>query len=512
MMSSSPLGDRISALLNDVPLPDGLLGRLRMIPLATDADFDRALADVALPADLADRLSAIPSAPGRWSPTLSSAMSATVKRVAAAVAMFAVGLGYIFSVTALVYSRFDQPLLAAEPLRAAWSQLSGATAGEETWVTLEATALESPPATDAECRIPAIDRPESGRVELARSIGFVDEPLALAEFSDPIAMSRMTASIEVVAERLGEWPIERSCVQVVGGVNADVGSGPPGRALPWFDAAKNGTIAVELSADDASYRCCRREIGSGRLPLDACIRVEEFLAAFEYDLVDQGVAEPAAGTPAITIAAGPSPYDPLADALLPETDRHRWLVAVGIGSSELADSPRVTLDLAPQRVKAYRIVGYGLAPASEDDGREARVRRAGGAQSFLRTSTVLLFEIELNEVNASLAPLGEIQLAWRDSQGRPHEAAAPLSWRSFAERFETAPVGWRQAAIVALVAESLAGSPFAEHVSLADLVLRARQIEPLVDDRAGWREFIELIGKAQSLRVISQSIRGLPGA
>jgi hypothetical protein len=87
-----------------------------------------------------------------------------------------------------------------------------------------------------------------------------------------------------------------------------------------------------------------------------------------------------------------------------------------------------------------------------------------------------------------------------------------LSWRSFAERFEAAPIGWRQAAIVALAAESLATSPFAQHVSLAEVVPLARQIEPLVDDRAGWREFIEMIGKAQSLRVLSQSIRGLPGA
>src|SRR5581483_1810825 len=120
-MTPSSFDARLAARLNDIPLPDGLLGRLRMIPLADDADFDRALADIALPPDLIDRLSAVGSAPHHlWQ---------TVNRVAAAAAMFAVGLGYIFSVTALVYSRFDQPLLAGEPLRSAWSQSPVAAEG-----------------------------------------------------------------------------------------------------------------------------------------------------------------------------------------------------------------------------------------------------------------------------------------------------------------------------------------------------------------------------------------------
>jgi hypothetical protein len=137
---SSPSDAWLLAQLNDVSLPDGLLARLRTIPLASDADFDATLADVAVPSDLTDRLSAVASAPA-WAPA--RAWLPVVKRAAAAVAMFAVGLGYLFAVTAFVYSRFEQPLLAGESLRSVFFLSSGEAGRDEAWITVAPTPGEA---------------------------------------------------------------------------------------------------------------------------------------------------------------------------------------------------------------------------------------------------------------------------------------------------------------------------------------------------------------------------------
>ena len=52
--------DGLDAALRELPLPAGLLDRLRGIPLADDEDLDDTLRDVPVPAGLAKRLQSIP--------------------------------------------------------------------------------------------------------------------------------------------------------------------------------------------------------------------------------------------------------------------------------------------------------------------------------------------------------------------------------------------------------------------------------------------------------------------
>jgi hypothetical protein len=96
--------------------------------------------------------------------------------------------------------------------------------------------------------------------------------------------------------------------------------------------------------------------------------------------------------------------------------------------------------------------------------------------------------------------LGGVRLVWYDAKGEECATETALCTDLFSSDFETAPLAWRQSALVAVAAECLAGSPFVEYVSLADVALFARKIEPLVSDRAGWRDFIETIVRAHSLR------------
>ncbi|HWB11320.1 MAG TPA: von Willebrand factor type A domain-containing protein [Pirellulales bacterium] len=513
LLPSSPFDAQLSEHLNDVPLPDGFLGRLRLIPLTGDADFDRALADIAAPADLKDRLSAIASPSYRAMPSL-------VKQAAAAVVMFGLGLGYVFSVTALVQSRFEEPLLAAEPIRSAGPLLSGVAMGDETWVTLAREHWETPSGTYAEGRT------------LDGAISLEGNSIVLAELTDPAAppagAEPMAVLPQVAVERLGMWSTERASVQVVGEASFEMKLYERAGALPWFSAASHGTITVELAADDASYRYCRREVGSGRLPFEGCVRVEEFLTAFNCSLVDrrpgnQDLVDQQTVAPRLRTAAAPSPFGgPLADTLMASVECRRWLVAVGIKTPEATDpdevtgsigAPLVTLRFVPERVQAYRIIGYGLAQASGGERPQVSASQAAGepierSPASGRESTILV-EITLSDGGPPPARLGDVRLDWRDARGGAHAAEVSLDPGSFAEHFEVAPPGWRQAAVVALAAESLAASPFAEHVSLAEVAALARKIEPLVDDQAGWREFIDMIGKAHRLKVMSRSIGAL---
>lgn len=57
-MSTEHPDSRLDARLRDVPLPDGLLDRLRAVPLPDDAQIDRRLCDVAVPPGLVDRVCA----------------------------------------------------------------------------------------------------------------------------------------------------------------------------------------------------------------------------------------------------------------------------------------------------------------------------------------------------------------------------------------------------------------------------------------------------------------------
>ncbi|HEV3339817.1 MAG TPA: von Willebrand factor type A domain-containing protein [Pirellulales bacterium] len=513
---SSPSDAWLLAQLNDVSLPDGLLARLRTIPLASDAGFDAALADVAVPSDLTDRLSAVASAPA-WAPA--RAWLPVVKRAAAAVAMFAVGLGYLFAVTAFVYSRFEQPLLAGESLRSVFFLSSGEAGRDEAWITVAPTPGEAILHMDVDRRM-AGSEPEPDEIELAEGTTVVGERIALADFAglvagpagDPFSVWQAAILPDAAIGEFGAWSTERVAVRVVDSRGFNVDSWRRTPAPPWFDAARQRTTKVELVGDDASYRYCRRAIGAGRLPLAECVRVEEFLAAFDYDLADRQ-----ADTPTVSLAAAPSPYGgPLADT--PLRDCSRWLVVVGVSRPVDGDERRqpdsigaaqLTLRVMPERVKAYRIIGYGASEGAGEKSPQGITQEIGGdaieqSVSVGRDSAMVLFEIELVDRPTSPAPLGDVQLAWRDAQGGVHATEAVLTVHSFSGEFGAAPLAWRQAALVGLAAESLAGSPFAEHVSLADVAALARKIDPLIGDRAGWRDFIEMIGKAQSLRATTK--------
>ena len=495
---TSPLDAEIAARLNDVALPVALLDRLRALPLGSDAELDAVLADVALPAHLDRRLSEVTvSTLPDW--------AELAKQSVAAVLLFAMGLSYAFSVVVFVAARFDQPALAGEPLRSAAAQYQGEPTLEQAWVTLDSALVEQAfDAADEPATLMAdasIIRQASATAE--RSM--IDDPLALAAIPDGL----FGASPGFSLAELNSWPTERRSVTIADGTQLDDAFWRHTALLPWLNVRDDLSLEVPLVTDDASYRLIRREIATGRLPAAGTIRTEEFLAGVNYGFGDRRVTRPA-----IVVAAAPSPFGgPLLDTLSPPDQCSRWLIMVGVvsprrpaadGTPSLeTDDAQLAILFSPEKVKAVRLIGYQPPPNREQVNEHAGVEenQIGTVAFGAGDVAVVLFEIELVSGEEGLAELGRVRLVWRDARGSSLDSLETVVRRdSFSSEFDAAPVAWRQAALVALAAERLVGSPFAEQTSLTEIAVLARRLEPLVADRAGWRDFIEMVARTQSLK------------
>ncbi|HVA46075.1 MAG TPA: von Willebrand factor type A domain-containing protein [Pirellulales bacterium] len=482
----------LAARLNAVDLPTGLLARLRSIPLADDADLDAALADVPLPAALTQRLSMVPSVRERW--------PALARQAAAAAMLCALSLGYALSVMAFVAWRFEERALAGDALRStAWRWTE---AGLDTFDS-QVVHPDSGPAAMVESLAATTRLEEGGRAGIRCTI---NEPLALAAWTD-VAFNP-SAPVAFSVDELSRCAVERASVRL----NREAGFDRFWRQtglLPWLAVARQPAIEAPLATDDASYRLVRRELAEGRLPSAAVVRVEEFLAAIDY-----GLATGESQRPTI-VAVAPSPFRRLPE----EGAARRWLVMI---AGVAPQSGSLDVRFNPERVKAYRLIG--CAPASGETGHEhqASAEEFGG-NTDVRTdrAAVVLLEIEPAERLSEESPWGGLPVPSEanDGLGRPPHgpmvfgevsyrgpdpdegtATVSIDEASFRGDFDSSPIAWRQAALVALSAESLAGSPFAEQTSLGEIAGLARQIEPRVSDRAGWREFIEMLVRAQTVR------------
>jgi hypothetical protein len=313
---------------------------------------------------------------------------------------------------------------------------------------------------------------------------------------------------------LGEFdrlPIERPAIRLADDASFDARLWRQTGLLPWFEVASEPYLEVPLVTDGAGYRLFRSQLAAGRLLPESAIRVEDFLAGIDYGLASTTVVEPK-----ILVSAAPSPFSrPLADGM---GDGERWLVMLSV---VLPDEPnnegepasdgqrhvQLAIQFAPKEVVAYRVIGYGpphsggSVPQRWDDEED----RSGQLSMATDKAAIVICEIQTATAHDPTADLAQVSLraddeTWPNRRRRDLKAAATLRAESFTIDVEAAPLAWQQAALVALAAEQLAGSPFAEDVSFAEIAARARRIEPRVFDRAGWREFIEMLAAAQSAR------------
>ncbi|HVX10751.1 MAG TPA: hypothetical protein VHC22_06190 [Pirellulales bacterium] len=504
-MFSSPIDPDLAARLNNVPLPADLFVRLRAVPLAHDDDLDAALADVPVPAGLERSL----ARPVRYRPR----WAVPLRQAAAAVLVFAVSLSYVFAVVVFVAARFAERAWAGE------SPPVLATALDRTEPLLEQVSDDvDPPLIDIDAL--AADAGSAERIDVSPSSVAPDEPLMIDGGGTAAALAAgPQPAISGPLMAYDTWSIERPSI-AVGGVGRSDHADRHGAfwrqtgLLPWLQVTAGPPIEVPLATDDTGYRLFRHELGAGRLPAPSAVRVEEFLAGIDYGLSD---------LPPLLLVAAPSPFGSI--GIEGRGDNTRWLVMIAAnvsepqcGSSEpsadVTRGWRVSIRFDAERVRGYRVIGYGLS--NDGDGRtDLDDDNEWSDQTFFagNKAAIVLCEIELSgpyDRQADLASVSIVEAnATLGSNPRPRrDVTAVLRAGMFAADFDTAPVVWQQAALVALAAEHFARSPFAAEVTLAEIAARARRIEPMVHERAGWREFIEMVTAAERIARLPRTFMG----
>jgi Ca-activated chloride channel family protein len=310
------LEQRLDARLRDVPLPSGLLQRLKRLPLEDDQGLDEALRDVPLPVGLMSRLRDIarrarlrPQWLGRW----------------AVAASLLVGVGLCFLAALWVFhlaSPDDRELVLPDLL----DEPGGAVTGD--------LVLEDPLSPGAELAewLPETDWPEQyASVEVPLSPPEIDpmdggaslpEPrprwdqLDLLELADRDSADTFFGASAAQGQTVLASPdwFDRDDLERVPSL-ARRGVEPilvPGYDAPVFfkyrvhphvspDAhPKLRTSTVPLDVGTESFELTRRCVAEGTLPPPDEVHPEEFLAAIDCDFAhppQEAVALYAAGSP-----------------------------------------------------------------------------------------------------------------------------------------------------------------------------------------------------------------------
>ena len=326
-MSSSD--STLDARLQAVPLPDGLLARLRAVAWTDDEGLDAALGEVPVPEDLLKRLHQIPltddeglDATLRSVPVPSRLMASwrrrakrqdrllRLSRVAVAASLvIALTLSYfsamVLSLAMNHWSFYEARQDQKSPgngQEAVVESLVSSWAAEKLENTAEAAPLASPPEVELarieERRAAPASTDLGGGLNLPPTADPLLRPtqgvLGYNSFDDLPELPKRVA--DFVSRGL-DWPL-------VAGSN---------RAFlirygvhPFVSPAAHSslqTCLVPMSVDTSSYELAQRYLEDGELPPPDLVRTDEFLAAVDYEY-----PRPDRQDLAVTAAAGPSPF------------------------------------------------------------------------------------------------------------------------------------------------------------------------------------------------------------
>lgn len=301
----------LDAQLQEVPLPEGLLDRLRQVALWEEDALDAAIRDVPIPEGLLHQLYRLPRAHS-W--------ELRIQRWATAVGLFlAFGLWYFGLVISMVGSL--QEMSQVEQGKGNLSGLSGAMP-EPVSVDLVFSGVER--ATDSEAslagageiasaaadvKLPLVPGPPSSRGtwdwgstgwQLPRGEGLLDKTL--------VQWPMMTSPVGMDWEDLWTVPLP-----------SPRGIDPPlAPGFPWGDYRRWGVhpfvipavhpslrvSEIPLGIDAASFELARMYLLRGMLPPPEAIRTEEFLAVIDYGYTMPGSGEQMR----LSVLAGPSAF------------------------------------------------------------------------------------------------------------------------------------------------------------------------------------------------------------
>jgi Ca-activated chloride channel family protein len=289
---------RLDQLLNAVAVPEGLVVRVQQA--VRDEALDEALRNVAAPDSLAARARRIARSPRRSFPFWRGA--------AAGLLFFALGAAYLASTVAILSTGRPRDVPSQQPLVVEQGPLELRTPAEPTPLTFpleDALATTPPHRRGIEIELAPVDRAikpgPAGELAQVFDSGFRPfENAVLAEWKPLGAQTSDDAlpNLEFVAFNSVEGvtpPLVRGFDRVFLYKHG---------VFPIVEPAAHpqlATSATSISTSTASFDATQLLLSEGRWPNATEVRVEDFLAAMDYEFP---AASP--GTVKIRTAAGPS--------------------------------------------------------------------------------------------------------------------------------------------------------------------------------------------------------------
>jgi Ca-activated chloride channel family protein len=179
----------------------------------------------------------------------------------------------------------------------------------------------------------------------------------------------------------------------------------------------------------------------------------------------------------------------------------RVLVQRFMGTMEtIARDVKLQVEFDPAQIERYRLLGYENRAIADVGFRDDRVD-AGEVGSGHQVTA--LYELE-RTFAVSDRPLAVVRVRWKDPGRLPAGAVAPvretaqLVSAASGAPFETSPVGYRRAVVVAQFAEFLRRSVHARGDSFEDLMREAARIEQQ-EPQPEFLEFVALLERTRDL-------------
>lgn len=380
---------RQDAELSDVPLPEGLMERLRWTALADDEGLDEALRQVALPSGLVQRLrrsvltddAALDAAirdvpipvelPGRLRrvPKNRIRLARLTQWATAASLLIAIGLSYVGAIIGFVVATYPEEVSRPKLASSLTVRSSGPWEDQEVNVGLSISAGAHPTdegmvadllAPMPEVRLRRYERPGPTPLAAVSELfeGVPGDAFLKPRDSswDPNLLGRHKEFDELPELKKVASPIPRGIdPPVVAGFNwafyLRYGVYPVVHLSPAAHPKLRSGL-VPLGVDPASYELTRRHLEDGELPPPKDIRTEEFLAAVDY-----GFPQPKGHSLGLSTAGGPSPFGGPGVLLL----------QIGVQGREVRDK---------QRRPARLVVTVDVSSSMRWGGRLEMVRRA----------------------------------------------------------------------------------------------------------------------------------------
>ncbi|MBN2023764.1 MAG: DUF3520 domain-containing protein [Pirellulales bacterium] len=494
----SPLDPNVEAWLDDrlrdVPVPPGLASRLRAIPLEQDGDLDAAVRDVAVPLDLRARLSRIARRPRRGRRLVSSIVAASL--------VVGVALGYLGAVAGLMRSSYarrdDRPAARVEPPR----RVRPALVTSKDMISAPLAEETAPPDVFRDVLAPReglwVDDPspsDLGVFPLDQDHAEVDPLLDLSLYRGGVLGS--PAKVEQLPELKEAPALARRGVEFPLVPGFDVAWLEITGVHPFVSPAAHPALrasVVPLSVGTTSYERAWRLVEANKPLPPAEIRTEEFLAAIDY-----AFARPEHEAMELHLLAGPSLTDPrlrLLQVGVQARDAASGGEVSTNSSQPVARNVRLEVSFEPKVVGLYRLLGH--------EGTSMAGLRAAKLDTDFAAGQSATAVFEIATIPEAQGEAALVRLSWIDAAtGEARELVRTIQSGDLhaAKTLPEAPASVQAAAVAALGAEVLRGSPFVRirpvPITLAHVLQVTRFLDPALVQNPSFVRYVSLLEKAQ---------------